>query len=116
MDRNEPRFVDAGLERLTAELDDDEIVSVGEPIWDVVKVEVVGPLTLSIEFADGVKGSVRFAESYLQNVWAKLRDPAYFALVGIAHGAVSWPNQEPDMCPSAMYDEIVKHGGDWVLQ
>ena len=96
--------------------DDDEIVTVGEPIWDVVKVEVAGPLTLSIEFEDGVKGTVRFAASYLQNVWAKLRDPAYFAQVGISFGAVSWPNEEPDMCPSTMYDEIVTHNGEWVLQ
>ncbi len=116
MDGIEPRFVDAGLERLAPELDDDEIVSVGDPIWNVVKVEVAGPLTLSVEFEDGVKGKVRFADSFLRNAWAKLRDSAYFAQVGIAHGAVSWPNEEPDMCPSTMYDEIVGHNGEWVLQ
>jgi len=95
--------------------DDDELVTVGSPIPDVIKVEVTGPLTLTVEFEDGMTGTVRFKESYLRNVWANLRDPNYFARVGIAHGAVSWPNEMPDMCPDTMYDEIVRHGGEWVL-
>jgi hypothetical protein len=115
MDHHKPSFAFTGMEPLPVADDDDEIVSVGNPIWDVVKVEVAGPLTLFVEFGDGVKGTVSFADSFLSNVWAKLRDPDYFAQVGIAHGAVSWPNEEPDMCPSAMYDEIVKHNGKWVV-
>ena len=82
--------------------------------WNVVKVEVAGPLTLWVEHRDGVQGQVRFLDSALRNVFAVLRDPGYFAQVGIAHGAVSWPNEMPDLAPDAMHDEIAKHG-EWVL-
>ena len=83
--------------------------------WNVVKVEVVGPLTLWVEHRDGVSGKVRFCESHLRGVFEILRDPDYFAQVGIAHGAVSWPNEMPDLAPDAMHDEIQKNG-EWVLQ
>jgi hypothetical protein len=115
MDGGQWRFVDAGLDRLPHEIDDDEIVSVGEPIRGVTKVAVVGPLTLAVEFEDGLTGTVRFEESYLLGPFAKLADPAYFAQVQAPHGAVSWPNEQPDMAPDTMYDQIAKHG-EWVLQ
>jgi Protein of unknown function (DUF2442) len=115
MDGIEPRFIDAGLERLAPELDDEEIVSVGDPIWDVVKVEVAGPLTLSVEFEDGVKGKVRFEAGYLRGAFEKLKDPDYFARVGIAHGAVSWPNEDPDLAPDNMYEHL-QRDGEWVLR
>ena len=95
--------------------DDDELITVGEPIWDVVRVEVAGPLTLDVEFEDGLKGVVRFESTYLRGVFEKLKDADYFAKVGIAHGAVSWPNEQPDMAPDTMYDAIVRSGGVWVL-
>ena len=82
--------------------------------WNVVKVEVAGPLTLWVEHRDGVAGHVRFLPSALRNVFEVLRDPAYFARVGIAHGAVSWPNEMPDLAPDAMHDAIAAHG-EWVL-
>lgn len=115
MDRNEPRFVDAGLDKLPPRLDDDDIVSAGDPLYDVVKVEVTGPLTLAVEFEDGLRGMVRFMPSYLKGYFAKLSDPAYFARVGIEAGAVSWPNSDPDMAPDTMYDQIKADGG-WVLE
>ena len=104
------------MEQPPVEDDDDELITVGGPIPNVVSVEAIAPLTLLVRFDDGVEGKVRFEESYLNNIWAKLRDPAYFRQVGIKHGAVSWPDEEPDMCPDSMHAEIVKHGGNWVLQ
>ena len=95
---------------------DDEIVEVGGPIPHVVHVEAVAPLTLLVKFDDGIEGRVRFEKSRLYGVWEKLRDPSYFGQVGIQFGAVSWPNEEPDMCPDTMHDEIVKNGGEWVVQ
>jgi Protein of unknown function (DUF2442) len=115
MDGIQWRFVDAGLDQLAPEKDDDEIVTVGGPIWDVVKVEAIAPLTLAVEFEDGLKGRVRFETSYLRGHFAKLADPAYFAQVSAPYGAVSWPNEQPDMAPDTMYDEIKAHG-EWVLQ
>lgn len=80
----------------------------------MVKVEVTGPLTLAVEFEDGLAGTVRFLPSHLRGVFAALQDPEYFARVGIAHGAVSWPNETPDLAPDAMHDEIAAKG-EWVL-
>ncbi len=103
------------MEQLPPADDDDELITVGEPIWDVVKVEVAGPLLLSVEFEDGLVGQARFEPTYLHGVFAKLNDPDYFAQVRIAYGAVSWPNEEPDMAPDTMYDGIKAHG-EWVLR
>ncbi len=107
------RFV-AGVDTLP-EPDDDEIIDSGIPIRDVVSVEVAGPLTLFVRFEDGVAGKVRFEPSALTHFFAVLKDPAYFAPVGIANGAVRWPNEMPDLAPDAMHDAIAAHG-EWVLQ
>ncbi|WP_294105499.1 DUF2442 domain-containing protein [Sphingomonas sp.] len=115
MDEIQWRFVDAGLDQLPPQVDDDEIVTVGGPIWDVVKVEAIGPLTLAVEFEDGLKGCVRFEPSFLRGHFAKLADPDYFVQVTAPHGAVSWPNEQPDMAPDTMYDGIKAHGM-WVLR
>jgi hypothetical protein len=103
------------MERFAPADDDDEIVTVGRRLPDVVDVAAIAPLTLFVRFDDGVEGRVRFEPSYLRGIWAKLRDPDYFRSVAIRHGAVSWPNEEPDMCPDTMHDEIVRHGGEWVV-
>lgn len=104
------------MERFAPADDDNEIVTVGRRLPDVVHVEAIAPLTLFVRFDDGVEGRVRFETSHLENIWAKLRDPEYFKMVGVQYGAVSWPNEEPDMCPDTMHDEIVRHGGEWVLR
>lgn len=82
--------------------------------WNVVKVEVVGPLTLWVEHRDGVAGHVRFVDSKLRGVFEKLKDPAYFAQVGIANGAVSWPNEDPDLAPDNMHIHLARDG-EWIL-
>jgi Protein of unknown function (DUF2442) len=82
---------------------------------DVIAVKPVGPLTLFVEFEDGVKGEVRFAESRLRGVFEKLRDPEYFKQVGIKHGAVSWPNEDPDLAPDNMHIHL-QRDGKWLLQ
>ena len=115
MDYVKPGYAFTGMEQFAPADDDDEIVTVGRRLPDVVDVEAIAPLTLFVRFDDGIEGCVRFEDSYLSGIWGKLRDPAYFQQVGIQYGAVSWPNEEPDMCPDSMHDEIVKHGGEWVL-
>jgi len=82
---------------------------------DVIAVKPVGPLTLFVEFEDGVKGEVRFEDSRLKGVFEKLRDPEYFKQVGIRHGAVSWPNEDPDLAPDNMHIHL-QRDGEWVLQ
>jgi Protein of unknown function (DUF2442) len=81
---------------------------------DVITVKAVGPLTLFVEFDDGVKGEVRFQETHLHGVFEKLRDPDFFNQVGISHGAVSWPEEAVDLAPDNMHRHLAKHG-EWVL-
>lgn len=96
-------------------LNDDDIISVGDPLPRVTHVEVTDPRTFFARFDDGVKGHVRFEESALKGVFAKLRDPDYFARVGISYGAVSWPNEGPDLGPCSMHHHF-RRSGEWVLK
>ena len=82
--------------------------------WNVIKVEVTGPLELWVEHRDGTSGYVRFQQSHLRGVFEILKDPEYFAQVGIAHGAVSWPNEMPDLAPDNMHIHL-KRDGEWIL-
>ena len=76
--------------------------------WHVVDVRPVGGYRLVVTFADGTRGEVdlyRLVASDNAGVFEQLRDPAMFTRVGVAHGAVTWPNGV-DLAPDAMYDEI----------
>ena len=116
MDRIEWRPVDEGLDRDEDWIDgDDEIVTVGGPLPHVEHVEVIAPLTLFVRYDDGVEGKVNFGQSALKGVFAKLGDPGYFKQVGIAWGAVSWPNEDPDMAPDVMHSEIIAGNGEWTV-
>ena len=82
---------------------------------DVISVKPVAPLTLHVEFEDGVQGRVLFKETHLFGVFEKLRDPDYFKQVGIQNGTVSWPNEDPDLAPDNMHIHL-QRDGEWVLQ
>ncbi len=82
--------------------------------YDVVDVEVVGPLTLHVRHADGVKGIVRFEEPHLRGIFAPLRDPEFFNQVQAFEGAVRWPN-DLDLAPDNMHRHLYAFG-EWVLQ
>jgi Protein of unknown function (DUF2442) len=82
---------------------------------DVIAVKPVGPLTLFVEFEDGVKGEVQFEDSRLVGVFEKLRDPEFFKQVGISHGAVSWPGEAVDLAPDNMHLHLVRDS-KWILQ
>jgi len=74
----------------------------------------MGELTLQVEFADGIKGIVKFLPSHLTGVFEPLKDSGFFAQAHVEHGAVTWPS-ELDLAPDAMYD-VLKNQGEWVLQ
>ena len=80
----------------------------------VVAVKATAALTLNVEFADGVRGEVRFLPSHLTGVFEPLRDPDFFAQARVENGVATWP-EELDLAPDAMY-EAVKRCGIWVLQ
>ena len=50
----------------------------------------------------------------MRGVFEKLDDPAYFAQVGILNGAVSWPNEDPDLAPDNMHRHLARDG-EWIL-
>lgn len=82
--------------------------------WDVVQVKPQAPLTLSVTFADGTTGRVRFEISHLTGVFEALKNPELFEKVFIDRGAVAWPG-DIDLAPDAMYAAI-RAGGEWVLR
>ena len=82
--------------------------------WDVIDVKPVAPLALSVLFADGTQGKVRFEPSHLTGVFAALQDPIIFRQAHIDGGAVTWPG-DVDLAPDAMYAAIKSHG-EWVLR
>lgn len=82
--------------------------------WKVVRIEPKGPLAISVEFADGTEGLVRFESSHLTGVFEVLKSPEVFRQARIEYGAVTWPGNI-DLAPDAMYREI-KRSGEWVLQ
>ena len=80
----------------------------------VVAVNVTSTLTLSVEFADGVRGEVKFLPSHLTGVFKDLQDQEFFARASVRDGAVTWPG-DLDLAPDAMY-EAVKTNGVWLLK
>lgn len=71
---------------------------------------------LAVRFHDGTAGTVDMAaliSSPGAGVFAKLRDPAFFARVHVLYGVVTWPG-EIDLAPDAMHDALVTNG-EWVL-
>jgi hypothetical protein len=83
-------------------------------IWSVVKVEPTAPLALTVHFADGTEGVVRFESSHLTGVFEALKNPEVFRQARVEFGAATWPGNI-DLAPDAMYRKI-KQTGEWVLQ
>jgi hypothetical protein len=84
--------------------------------WRVVEAQPLADFRLRVRFVDGLEGTVDMTaliHSSTAGVFAQLADPARFAQVFVAHGAVTWPG-EIDLAPDAMYAEIKKLGS-WVL-
>ncbi len=82
---------------------------------DVVEVNPEStPLTLSVRFADGLRGRIRFEPTHLHGVFEKLKNAVLFNQAYVEHGTVTWPG-ELDLAPDAMYDEIKKNG-EWILK
>jgi hypothetical protein len=84
--------------------------------WRVVHVEALADLRLHVTFLDGLTGIVdlsRLVHSPEAGVFAILADPARFAEVGLAYGAVTWPG-EVDLAPDAMHHAL-QQNAIWTL-
>ena len=73
---------------------------------DVTAVEVIGDHRLRLTFEDGTVGDVDFSAREWRGVLEPLRDPAFFARVGVdpESGTISWPN-DLDLAPEPLYQE-----------
>lgn len=58
--------------------------------YDVVEAQVIGELSFSVKFKDGLSGNVHFLPSYLYGVFEKLKNPEFFNQLQVTNGFVSW--------------------------
>ncbi|MBK4737534.1 DUF2442 domain-containing protein [Noviherbaspirillum pedocola] len=72
--------------------------------WDVKFVKPLPDFRIYVEIADGRKGIFDLKPYLDHGVFRELRNPQYFAQVGIVLGAVTWPNEQ-DIAP-----EMLLHG------
>jgi hypothetical protein len=82
------------------------------PAWRVRSVEIVDDRRLSLQFADGLTGTVDLSDLFDDpepGIFADLRDPALFRQVHLDHGAPTWPNGA-DLAPEGLYAAIRRKG------
>lgn len=80
-----------------------------DPLADVTAVRPDANWTLSVQFADGLSGRIRFQPDFFTGVFAPLQDHERFAQVFVDRGAVAWPGNI-DLAPDAMYADIRRLG------
>jgi hypothetical protein len=83
--------------------------------YDVVEVQVIGELALRVRFVDGLTGVVKFLPSCLYGVFEKLKNPNFFNQVTVSEGFIAWGDDEIDLAPDRMYQEI-RQFGEWFVQ
>jgi Protein of unknown function (DUF2442) len=69
--------------------------------WDVKSVSALPDYRLAVELADGRRGVFDLRPFLDQPGLQRLKDPAYYAGVGIHLGALTWPHGE-DIAPDTL--------------
>ena len=69
--------------------------------WDAKSVQVLPDYKIAVELVDGRKGVFDLRPFLDRPGLQRLRDPAYFASVGIRLGALTWPHEE-DIAPDTL--------------
>ncbi len=69
--------------------------------WDVQAVEPLPDFRLEVVLADGRRGVFDLRPFLDRPGLQSLRDPGYFARVGVRFGALTWPNEE-DIAPDTL--------------
>lgn len=82
--------------------------------YDVIEARVIGELSFTVRFTDGLSGNVRFLPSYLYGVFEKLKNPDFFNQIQVNDGFVSWGDDEVDLAPDSMY-RAISQSGEWLL-
>ena len=71
---------------------------------EVLKVKVVRPYILEIDFSDGMRRDVDLSEELHGEVFKPLKDPEFFKLAAVEGGTVGWPNGA-DFAPEFLYHD-----------
>ena len=73
--------------------------------WDVVSVKPLENFCIDVNLRDGSRGVFDMKPYLDTGVFQELRDPAYFASVGIQFGAVTWPHGQ-DIAPGTLHARL----------
>ena len=73
--------------------------------WDVKTVKPLSEHRIAIELKNGRCGVFDLKPYLDHGVFRELKDPAYFAQVGIQFGAVTWPHGQ-DIAPETLLAEL----------
>jgi len=79
---------------------------------DVVRARALDHLTLAVELDDGRSGVLDLGWLLDYPAFARLRQPTYLARVGVAWGALTWPEGE-DISPESVSARLVERAEVW---
>lgn len=72
-----------------------------------VRIEPLSGYRLRVRYADGVEGIIDLSDQVGREVFAPLRDEAFFRSVQIGdNGQIAW-SDELEICPDSAYVEIM---------
>jgi hypothetical protein len=75
--------------------------------WDAVTVRPLSDYKIYVELENGTKGIFDVRPFLEHGIFRELKDINYFNQVGIALGAVTWPNEQ-DIAPETLLAQIVR--------
>jgi hypothetical protein len=73
--------------------------------WDVIHVQALPDYKLYVELKNRRVGIFDVAPYLAHGVFKELKDPRYFAQVGIQYGAITWPHDQ-DIAPETLVAEL----------
>ena len=71
---------------------------------EVLKVKVIRPHILEIDYSDGKRREVDLGEELHGKTFEPLRDPEYFKPAAVDGGTVAWPNGT-NFAPEFLYHD-----------
>jgi len=74
-------------------------------IFDITEVSPLENYRVRIKFEDGIEKEVNIKPFIGKGISKQLEDPAYFKLVKIEGGTITWPNGY-DFCPLLLRDYL----------
>ena len=72
---------------------------------EVIRVKVIRPYVLEVEFSDGKCRVVDLADELRREAFEPLMDPEFFARATVEGGTVAWPNGA-DFAPEFLYHGV----------